>query len=345
MQTPENISRVDVSDFQQAHLDKQNIRWSEREKILSQIDIHLATGISLQRLSLETGISPPDLNKILKRETIGNAWQGTEDEDIHAMAVLTEWISIASGAPLKNEFADTQTLQELRHLFKHAHKNKRLFAITGGVGIGKSEAAKAYVKSCPRGYRQPGAVRIEFTQSDSKPAAALAKILGALRGEAGHAYRNGNLHDAIGAELNPGDCLILDECNYLNEGLDVVRSIHDDFGVAIVMIGNPEFKETVWGKKSRYAALASRTDRFEFPISKAEDIEIYLDWKGVLTGINTANRKKLIEKAVFLGTRPGQIGGLRALARGLDLCASVYGGIALDGGLLEQVINQRTGAA
>ncbi len=316
----------------------------QQENVMSKVETRLAAGLTVQRLSLETGIDVADINRLLKRDRLDNNWGGPKGETAAAVATLAEWMGGETESTLtQSEFAITPTFQNLQSLFAHAHKNRKLLAITGGVGIGKSEAAKAYVKTCPRGYRKPGALRIEFTNSDRKPAAAYAKILGALRGEVGHAYRNGNLHDAIGAALNPGDCLIMDECNYLNEAMDVVRSIHDDFGVSIVMIGNPEFTATVWGKKSRYSALASRTDRFEFPSSTAEDVEAWLAWKGVLVGMNTAGRTKLIERAIYAGTRPSQSGGLRAIARGIDLCESVYSGAPLDGVLLEQVINQTSG--
>lgn len=315
------------------------------ESVISKVETRLSVGLTVQRLGLETGIDAADINSLLKRERLDDYWKGKRGETAAAIATLTEWLGGETDtAQTQNEFAVTPTFQSLQSLFAHAHKKRKLLAVTGGVGIGKSESAKAYVKSHPRGYRKPGALRIEFAESDRKPAAAYSKILGALRGEVGHAYRNGNLHDAIGAALNPGDCLILDECNYLSEAMDVVRSIYDDFGIAIVMIGNPEFKETIWGKKSRYSALANRADRFEFPANTAEDVEAWLAWNGALAGMNTATRTKLIDRAVCVGTRPTRSGGLRALARGFDLCASVYAGTPLDGALLEQVIAQTNGA-
>lgn len=323
----------------------------EQESIIAKVETRLAAGLTVQRLSLETGIDMADINKLLDRSRIrkpthhSHSWEEKSiEETAAAIATLAEWL----GGKTETEqtqswFAVTPTFQKLQAIFAHTHKSRELTAITGSWGIGKSEAAKAYAEAFPRGHQKPGAVRIEFTNSDKKPTAAYAKILGALRGDRGHAYRNDNLHDAIGAALNPGDCLILDECNYLNEAMDVVRSIHDDYGVSIVMIGNPEFTATVWGKKSRYSALASRTNRFEFPNSTAEDVEAWLAWNGTLVGMKPSERTKFIEKAITIGKHPGANGGLRALASGIELHSGIYSNAPLDGALLEQIINQTKG--
>lgn len=323
----------------------------EQENIIARAETRLATGLTVQRLALETGIEIEDINKLLARSRIRNPmhrsieWdEKSIEETAAAISAIAEFLDRdASTKQTQSGFAVTPTFQSLQAIFAHTHKSRGLAAITGSWGIGKSEAAKAYVQSCPRGYQKPGAVRIEFVKTDQKPTAAYSKILGALHGNRGHAYRNDNLHDAVGAALNPGDILFLDECNYLVEAMDVVRSIHDDFGVAIVMMGNPDFKETVWGKKSRYSALASRTNRFEFPASTAEDVEAWLVWNGVLKEIKPTERTKFIEKAITIGTRPSKSGGLRALARAIEIYMGIYSHAPLDGALLEQIINQTKG--
>lgn len=318
---------------------------AEQEVIMAKVETRLATGLTEQRLSLETGVSVVDIGRLLSRNRVRNNWEHAAEKDTaDAIASLEEWLgSEKDTEKTQSGFAVTPTFKSLQALFAQSHKSRQLMAITGSWGIGKSEAAKAYVQSCPRGYRKPGALRIEFTSSDRKPAAALSKILGSLHGEVGHAYRNGNLHDAIGAALNPGDCLIMDECNYLNEAIEVVRSIHDDFGVSIIMIGNPEFKATVWGKKSQFSALASRAMHFEFPNSTAEDVEAWLAWNGVLDGMKPSERTKFIDQAITIGKRAGPSGGLRSLAHVINIHANLYSRVPLDGGLLAQIANQTKG--
>ena len=137
---------------------------------------------------------------------------------------------------------------------------------------------------------------------------------------------------------------MLDECNFLDDAMDVVRSIYDDFGVSIVMMGNPNFDEIVWGGKSEFAALASRAQRFNFPTSTAEDVEAFLAWKGTLNGMSVTARTKFIKTAVTIGTRPGQSGGLRALAQALNLHPIAHPGALLDAAYLEQVVNQTKSA-
>ena len=314
----------------------------EQECIMAKVETRLATGITAQRLNLETGVDLGYINRLLDRSRVIDQWSVLETDD--AVSTLAEWLdSETEIEQTQSGFAVTPTFQNLQALFAHAHKSRQLVAITGSWGIGKSEAAKAYAASYPRGYQKPGALRIQFGDSDKKSAAAYSKILGALRGDKGHAYRNGNMHDAIGAALNPGDCLILDECNHLKEAMEVVRSLYDDFGVAIVMIGNPEFTDTVWGKQSRFAALASRAQRFDFPASTAEDVEAWLAWKGVLDGKKPGERAGFIKEAVKIGKRPGPDGGLRTLAHSIELHSRLYLSAPLDGKLLAEIANQAKG--
>lgn len=327
------------------HKDWKNQLTPEQECIMVKVETRLATGLTEQRLSLETGVDLEDIDRLLNRILVKTPWEHKSIEETNAaISTFAEWLgSETETEQTQSGFAVTSTFQNLQALFAHAHKSRQLVAITGSWGIGKSEAAKAYAASHPRGYRKPGALRIQFGDSDKKPAAAYSKILGALRGDGGHAYRNGNMHDAIGAAINPGDCLILDECNHLKEAMEVVRSLYDDFGVAIVMIGNPEFTDTVWGKQSRFSALASRALRFDFPASTAEDVEAWIAWKGVLKGKKPGERAEFIKRAIEIGKRPGPNGGLRTLAHTIELHSRIYQSVPLDGKLLAEVANQAKG--
>ena len=310
----------------------------EHNIIMTGVENYLSTGITTQRLSLDTGVSIEDLNKLLNRKKIGRLYDTAKVETSSAITALTEWLEIKTNATqTQGEFAQTPTLKAIHSVISLTHNNKLLTSITGGWGVGKSRAAQAYVQSCPRGYQKSGAIRIEFGKTDGKPTAALSKILGALHGEKGHAYRNENLHDAIGRALNPDDCLILDECNFLDDAMDVIRSIYDDFGVPIIMMGNPNLDEILWGGKSEFSALARRTQRFNFPTSTAEDVEAYLEWKRKLNGMSVSERTQFVKSSITIGTRLGPNGGLRALAQAIDMHPAAHRGALLDGAYIEEV--------
>lgn len=322
----------------------------EQEVIVSKVEARLAAGLTMQRLTFRTGLDGEDIDSLLDRLKIRKnhlhssiAWDEKAIEaTAAAIAALAEWLE-DNTEQTQNGFAITPTYQSMQAIISLTHKNRLLSAITGSWGIGKSKAAEGYTLTCPKGYQKPGAIHIEFTKTDQKPTAALSKILGALRGERGNAYRNENLHNAIGRSLKPGDCLILGECNFLEDAIDVIRSLWDDFGVPIVMMGNPNFDNAVWGNKSEFSALASRSQRFNFPANTTEDVEAWLAWKGVLAGVKPLDRQKFIKTAITIGTRPGHNGGLRALAQALDLQPIAHPGALLDAAYLEQVINQTKG--
>jgi DNA transposition AAA+ family ATPase len=321
----------------------------EQELIILKVESRLAAGLTEQRLSLEAGVDKEDIGMLLDRHKVltrigsgGYSRERADENTDEAIRNLAEWLSNADETAHKQSgFAVTPTYQSIHAIIANTHKTRKIAAITGSWGIGKSKAAKSYAETYPRGYKKPGSIRIEFTASDKKPAAAYSRILGALRGKAeAEAYRNVNLHNAIGATLSPADCLILDECNHLKEAMEIVRSIHDDFGVAIVMIGNPEFTDTVWGKKSRFEALASRAMRFDFPASTPEDVEAWVAWKGILEGKKPGERTEFLKKAIDIAKRPGPNGGLRTLAQAVEMHASLNHTAPIDGAFIEAVANQ-----
>lgn len=314
----------------------------EEAEIVDKVDAYLSTGITTQRLSLESGVMAENILRLLQRKSFMDYNDG--ESSFSATKKLQEWLIVQNDAEKEQSgFAVTPTYQKLQSLFTYAQQNKNLVAITGSWGIGKSEAAISYAKSYPRGYQKPGVVRVEFTKDDKTPTAAYLRILGALHGETCHAHHQRGYHNAVGALLNPDDCLILDECNYLGDAMDVIRSIRDDFGVAMVVIGNPEFKATVWGKRSRFSAFASRAVNFEFPCNTIEDVEMWLAWSGILTGMNPAVRSKFVKQAIMIGTRPRSDGGIRAIKKAIDLYKGLYNNTPLTGDLLTDIVNATNG--
>lgn len=303
------------------------------EAVIARGEAILAAGYPKLRLRAATGLSEADIDTLMAREFPAAAFSG-RGWLIDALRRLTEWLADdAAETGTDKGFAATPTFQKIHALIGHAHAQREIVAITGEVGIGKSEAAKAYVAAKPRRLKTAGAVRVQFSEADNKSIAALARILGALRGRDVDAYRKGQLMDAIGAALRPGDCLILDECNFLREGADIARCLHDAFNVPIVMIGNPTFGRTVWGKEDSFAALANRALRFDFPASTEDDVDAWLIWAGIS---GTALRRA----AVKVATRPGRAGGLRTLAKVVSTCRAFYPGEELDAALLLAISEQ-----
>jgi DNA transposition AAA+ family ATPase len=316
----------------------------EQETILMRVESRLASGVSRLRLSLETGIRPDQLDPILKRQPL-NGFHPDGDHSrpaLESLAALEQWLENApEGRESRASRAETPSFKAMSTIFSIAHQSRSLVAITGPVGFGKSFAAKCYAAEHPRTHQKPGAVRIQFNPTDNKPSALLSTLLCSLQGESIGAYRNGNLYQALGAKLRPGDCLLLDECQRLETAVDVVASLHDDFGIGIVMLGNPDFSRAIWGKDRTFDALGSRMLRHDFPHTTDEDVESFLAWKGTLEGLPVKERVALLKAAVSIGTRPGREGGLRTLNQLVDFAADAYGKQqTMTGPLLSMLVKQ-----
>lgn len=306
----------------------------EQKAKLDRVGAILASGIPLSRLAAEID-EPEDLiTRVLEQDYFRGGHDEKRRDEV--MARLAEWLESQESTEFQ-QCANTITFQKIQAIIAGAHRTGDFVAITGDVGIGKSWAAIEYVRQHPRGHNKPGAVRVEFTRADRNDSSALFTILSSLAGnvEASRsAYRNGHLMSAIGKLLHRRDCLILDECNYLGTAADIVRDIYEKTGAAIVMIGNPELSSTIWGgKKQDFAALASRATRFDFPRTVSQDVEAFMDWKGLPD-------KRLRKAAVDVAARPGQSGGLRTLNKIFSTKEIYYPGINLDADTFNELAAQ-----
>jgi DNA transposition AAA+ family ATPase len=311
-------------------------RNKQHDDILSKLRSRLAAGtISLTRLQVITGLEASDLKDIVDFGSTSGF--NSRSKNSEALDSIASWLQADESATDDDAaYAVTPTFQTLQNLLAAAHEGHELIAITGSWGIGKTQAAQYYAATHPRTYNRPGAVRIQFDRTDCKPVAALEKIRDSM-GANPPSHRRGNTMNAIGAALRPGDFLILEECQRLGEALDVICSLHDDFGVGIAMIGNPDLSAAVWGKKSTFGALASRANRFDFPATTPDDVDAWLAWHGLPDGLNGQERAKLARSAAAIATRPGQNGGLRALADVIRMAENFFGGQQLTGELLTQL--------
>lgn len=242
-----------------------------------------------------------------------------------AICTLKDWLdSEPKGSSDDAGYAVTPTFNTLQNLYAQGHQHGFMLAITGGWGIGKTDAATYYAATRPRTQKKPGAVRIQFSEADRTPSAVLAKIVRHLDLPGG-AYRNGDLMNALEGGIRPGDKFIFDECQLLGDTVNVLASIYDATGVAMTLQGNPEFSNSVWSGEIKYARLASRANRYDFPATTPEDVEAWLAWRGAGTGMSFAERKSLVTAACSLACRPDQSGGLRILNDAFRTLEKVYG--------------------
>ncbi len=317
----------------------QNEFTEKQQTTLREVAARLASGHTLPRIAWLASVPEEHIKRLLAGRPIHQLRRYNDDDAAEAIAALEEWLeSEKRGASDDAGYALTPTFDTLQSLYTQAHQWGILVAVTGAWGIGKSEAARYYAANHPRTHNATGAVRIQFDGTDKTLSAALAKIAEHLN-IGGHAYRNGSQMGAIEAALRPGDLLILDECQKLGEAIDVISDLHDATGAAIIMQGNPDLSGMIWGKSARFARLASRANRYDFPQSRADDVDAWLAWRGAGEGMTVAERKALTEAACAIACRPTQNGGLRALADVFRIAENMYGQ-KVDAGILVTAAGQ-----
>lgn len=301
--------------------------------VMQQVESSLAGGLSRNRLLAASGVRRDDLELLLARRKIGRR-SASNEETGQAIAALKTWLIDAEDAKVKQAsgFAVTPTFQAIQGIIERTRRGNKIVSIIGGVGVGKSEAAKAYAAANPRTNRQPGAVRVEFKKADGNLSAAYARILGAIEGDKGRAYRSGEMQDAVAALCRAGDMLLLDECNNLKDATALGQDLREA-GFSVVMIGNPTYGESVYGKSSAFDALASRALPHYFDQTTEEDVDAWLAWAG-LGGL------QLRKAAVDVACRPGPAGGLRNLALLVDACRDYFPDKEIDASMLRALFGQ-----
>lgn len=256
---------------------------NEFSKNIANIESILSAGFSLDRLANETAIDRQNIDILLS----GNYPEGFHYYNLaQDKEKISAWLTEHEQHTVK-EFSDTPTLISISALISKAHHQEEIVSITGGVGVGKTTAARNYIKDNPRGYDRPGAFLVEFKEADKRMTSALERILDSMLGARFRKEKQSSslMLRVICSNIRQGDCMIMDECNRLVDGksrtIEIARDIYDSTGIGIVMLGNPDFNSKVYGEDGDFDALASRAFRFDFPVTTAGDVDSWIQWKGL----------------------------------------------------------------
>lgn len=291
---------------------------------IAKIERILSAGFSLDRLANETAIDRQKINILLSGDFPHGFHYYDLEED---KETISAWLMEHEQQTTK-EFSDTPSLIAMNAIFAKTHQRQELSSITGGVGVGKTTAAKSYVKKFPRGYDHPGAFLVEFKEADKRMTSALERILDSMLGARFRKDKQSSslMLRVICSNMRQGDVMFMDECNRLVDGksrtIEIARDIYDSTGIGIVMMGNPDFNSKVYGEDGDFDALASRAFRYDFPVTTEGDVDSWLQWKG-LGAIGKSARDELVR----IGKRPGARGGLRTLNKLIDEMAGVDKGV------------------
>ncbi|WP_113673737.1 AAA family ATPase [Vallitalea guaymasensis] len=144
--------------------------------------------------------------------------------------------------------------------------------VYGDAGIGKTEAIHAYMDS------NIDAIKINCVPACAKPKAFLKKLCRKLRLQGGK--NEDEYYDDIVEKLEgTNKILILDEAQHLPyKTLEHVRSIYDETGIGIILIGNHQIHDKLLGiQEAAFAQLFNRI-AIRNPLStndvRIEDIQL-----------------------------------------------------------------------
>ena len=219
-------------------------------------------------------------------------------------------------------WVDTPSSQRVVAALAAAQEWGEIVVIHGGVGVGKTMAARRYASNCENAWiavMRPSANRL-------RP--CLQQVAGAcgVWYRAGGSYQTSGsfrLSQAIADRIRDTDgLLIIDEAQNLGHApLEELRALHDETECGLALVGNDDFGRSI-SSTPKFSALASRAGMpVSLPRATAGDVEAMLDaWE--VEG--ESNRKR----GHLLADPPG---GLRRLVRALKREALASGKAAAAG--------------
>ncbi|MGC5328941.1 AAA family ATPase [Brevibacillus sp. SYSU BS000544] len=224
------------------------------------------TGMSQSGVARALGISPAALSQFLK-ETYPSPHKLFGK--IRAFLAVDEAREVA---PQKPDFVHTSQSQAVLDIITYCHVANVLGIVYGDAGIGKTEAIREYARN------HPEAVVITMSPAFGTTKGVTEKLAKALKVQEGRSIRR--MYEEINEKLvESGRVIIVDEAQHLPlKALDHLRSIADESGVGMVLIGNEEVYTRMTGRgEAAFAQLFSRISmrkNVRTELTQPEDMEL-----------------------------------------------------------------------
>lgn len=272
-----------------------------------------AENLPLSRMAKEASLALGTFSNWL-----GDTYAGDNSRVAHE---ITKWLNVrasraavAATMPAAPGFLMTETASAIFDVLEHAQSMPELVVITGGSGVGKTFATRAYRD------RSPNVWIITAQPSFGTPRAMLRDIAQALQID--EKYSAQHISRSIAAKLAATrGLLIVDEAQYLwSDAVDQLRTLYDQVEIGVALVGNERVYRRLVGDQI-FSRVGMRLSREK---SLARDVEIVLDaWE--ITG---ASERKLLRA---IARKPGALRGLtKALRIAHMLAASDHRGINQD---------------
>jgi len=242
------------------------------------------------------------------------------------LAKLEKWLVAAAEAqaqpkmPAAPEWTKTPTADRVLAALGYAQMAGDVTVIYGGAGLGKTTASKEYRK------RYPNVWIATMTPATSSVATCLEKVCFALGMKNPPLAAARMEREIISRIASTGGLLLIDEAQHLSvQALDALRSLHDETGVGLALVGNEAvFTSMTGGNRAAYLdRLYSRIGkRVKLTRAKKEDVISLAAELGV-----NPNDSQSIKLLIDIGSRSG---ALRSVVKTVRLAAMFASGDAVE---------------
>jgi len=204
-------------------------------------------GKSMNKTAKALAISAAALSQWLKEEYTGDIEKINET----VRAYLKREEKVAINPRKKIEFVTTFGAERAMDVASICHTEREIGVVYGEAGLGKTTAAKEYVK------RNPGTILIEATPM-LRPHHLLKRISKVLACTVKN--RNDDMFWEIVDQIkDTGRLIVIDEAeNLAHESLEYIRRLHDIAGMGLLLVGLPRLIANLRGGRSQHAQLYSR---------------------------------------------------------------------------------------
>lgn len=297
-------------------------------------------GVTIPKLCAALG--EPYTTKLITRFrhcSTRESFEGDIDEAARAINGFIELLARRSEAKLPNGFIETEVARRILVVVSKTIELASIGVIYADAGRGKTmtlQAAAAIHK---------GSVLLRVRRQ-TRSSAGLAKALGEAIGLRHLQTSYIASSRFIKTMRGTGRCVIIDEAHQLkHDALELVRDIHDEAGVPVILAGTIRLQEAVDDAGAFFAQMSSRIAlRYNViedlaagggpggrPLHSIDEIKALYESDKVRL---TADGRALLARIANL---PG-LGGLRMCGKLIQVATSAAGGELIDAKLLLKVI-------
>lgn len=257
------------------------------------------------------GVSQTTLNQWLNGKYPGSARE-VEARVERFLATVAAGEALIAARVTSPAWIETPTARTIWAMLAQAQHAPDIVVIAGSPGLGKTETAKAYAAANSN-------VWIATMDTTMRGAnwvlTEVALSMGVRPGSPA------GLRRQIGERIDgTGGLIVIDEAQHpAKPALDMLRSLHDRYGIGLALLGNHGFYggTSVGGRSDNFAQFFSRVGaRRRFEGASDEDVRLLLDAWGIEDG---EARRFLLQVA----SRPGALRAVdKCVKQGMAIAAA-----------------------